>query len=162
MPRKKIVREPVEKLSSDAIVEITEDSSSDEESDLTPIVKPKPVKKPRTPKQLANDQRLRDLKKKKKVVEPVNELDVTAHPVKPVPIADVDPEDKPMTARQMKAYMAQMNAKPKEAPVKKPRKKRATKEEMATRKSEKVVMETPTPPPPPPPLVRSKPQIMFV
>jgi len=156
MPRKKIVREPVEKLSSDSIVEITEDSSSEEE-DTIPMIKPKPVKKPRTPKQLANVQRLRDLKKKKKVAEPVNELDVTAHPVKPVPVADVDSEDQPMTARQMKAYMAQMNAKPKEAPVKKPRKKRATKEEMATRKSEKVVMETPVAPPQPPPLVRSKP-----
>ena len=158
MARKKIVREPVEKLSSDAIVEITEDSSSEEESDLTPIVKPKPVKKPRTPKQLANDQRLRNLKKKK-VVEPVNELDVTAHPVKPVPVADVDPDDKPMTARQMKAYMAQIN---KPLPVKKPRKPRATKSEMAARKVEKVVNETPVAPPPPPPLIRAKPQMMFV
>ena len=158
MARKKIVREPVEKLSSDAIVEITEDSSSEEE-DTIPMIKPKPVKKPRTPKQLANDQRLRDLKKKKKVVEPVNELDKTTHPVKPVPIADVDPDDKPMTARQMKAYMAQIN---KPLPVKKPRKPRATKSEMAARKVEKVVNETPVAPPPPPPLVRAKPQIMFV
>jgi|TARA_R110000787_G_scaffold144194_1_gene257888 hypothetical protein len=158
MARKKIVREPVEKLSSDNIVEITEDSSSEEESDLTPIIKPKAVKKPRTPKQLANDQRLRDLKKK--VAEPVNELDKTTHPVKPVPIADVDPEDKPMTARQMKAYMAQMNQ-PKPM-VKKPRKPRATKADMAARKVEKVVNETPVTPPPPPPLVRAKPQMMFV
>ena len=159
MARKKIVREPVEKLSSDAIVEITEDSSSEEEDTIPMIKKPK-AKKPRSAKQLANDQRLRDLKKKKKVVEPVNELDKTTHPVKPVPIADVDPDDKPMTARQMKAYMAQMNQ-PKPV-VKKPRKPRATKEEMATRKSEKVVMEKPVAPPPPPPLKRAPPQMMFV
>ena len=156
MGRKKIVREPVEKLSSDNIVEITEDSSSEEEADLTtPIVKPKPVKKPRTAKQLANDQRLRDRKKKK--VEPViDEMDISTHPVKPVAI---DEDDKPLTARQMKAYMAQMNQ-PKEAPVKKPRKPRATKSEMAARR--KVVAETPTPPPPTPQLVRSKPEMLFV
>ena len=152
MPRKKIIREPVEKLSSDAIVEITSDSSSDEE-DNVPMIKP--VKKPRTAKQLLNDQRLRD-STKKKVIEPVNELDSTTHPVKPVPVADVDPDDKPMTARQMKAYMSQMNTKP---VVKKPRKPRATKEEMATRKSEKNVKESTLTPPP---LVRTKPELLFV
>ena len=154
MPRKKIIREPVEKLSSDAIVEITSDSSSDEE-DNVPMIKP--VKKPRTAKQLANDQRLRDRKKKV-----VNELDSTTHPVKPVPVADVDPDDKPMTARQMKAYMAQMNAKEAPVPVKKPRKPRASKAEMAARKSENVVIETPPTPPPPTPLKRAKPEMLFV
>ena len=161
MTRKKIVREPVEKLSSDAIIEITDDSSSEEE-DTAPMIKPKAVKKPRTPKQLANDQRLRDLKKKK-VAAADESLDVSTHPVKPVSVAEVDPDDKPMTARQMKAYMAQMNAKEAPVPVKKPRKPRASKAEMAARKSEKIVNETPVaPPPPPPPLVRAKPQMMFV
>ena len=153
MPRKKIIREPVEKLSSDNIVEITEDSSSDEEEDTTPIVKPKPVKKPRTAKQLANDQRLRDRKNKKVVAD--ESLDVSTHPVKHVSVA-IDEDDKPLTARQMKTYMAQMNAKP--APVKKPRKPRATKSEMEKRKAEKVVIETL----PPPALVRSKPEMLFV
>ena len=157
MARKKIVREPVEKLSSDAIVEITEDTSSEEEDTIPMIKKPK-AKKPRSAKQLANDQRLRDLKKKKKVVEPVNELDKTTHPVNPVPVIDED--DKPMTARQMKAYMAQMNQ-PKPV-VKKPRKPRASKAEMAARKSEKVINESPVAPPPPPPLKRAPPQMMFV
>jgi hypothetical protein len=147
MPRKKIIREPVEKLSSDAIVEITSDSSSDEE-DNVPMIKP--VKKPRTAKQLANDQRLRDRKKKV-----VNELDSTTHPVKPVPVADVDPDDKPMTARQMKAYMAEMNQ-PKPV-VKKPRKPRASKADMAARKSEKIVKESTLTPP-----VRTKPELLFV
>ena len=148
MPRKKIVqKQPIEKLSSDAIVEITEDSSSDEE-DNVPMIKP--VKKPRTAKQLANDQRLRDRKKKV-----VNELDSTTHPVKPVPVADVDPDDKPMTARQMKAYMSQMNQ-PKPV-VKKPRKPRASKADMAARKSEKIVKESTLTPP-----VRTKPELLFV
>ena len=161
MTRKKVIqKQPIEKLSNDAIVEITESSSSEEE-DTAPMIKPKPVKKPRTAKQLANDQRLRDRKKKKVVDE---SLDVSAHPVKkPVSVADVDPEDKPMTARQMKAYMAQMNAKEAPVPVKKPRKPRASKAEMAARKSEKIVNETPVaPPPPPPPLKRAPPQILFV
>ena len=158
--KKKIIREPVEKLSSDNIVEITESSSSEEEeSDLTPIIKPKAVKKPRSAKALANDQRLRDRKKK---VEPViDEMDISTHPVKSVPVAEVDDEDKPATTRQLKALMAQMNAKPE--PVKKPRKPRATKVEMEKRKAEKVVIETPPPTPPPPtPLKRAPPQMMFV
>jgi len=158
MGRKKVIqKQPIEKLSSETIVEITEDSSSEEEgyTEETPIVKPK-TKKPRTAKQLENDQRLRDRKKKK--VEPViDEMDISRHPVKPVAI---DEDDKPLTARQMKAYMAQMNQ-PKEAPVKKPRKPRATKSEMAARR--KVVAETSTPvAPPPPALVRSKPEMLFV
>lgn len=155
MGRKKIMRQPVEKLSSDAIVEITEDSSSEEE-DTAPMIKPKPVKKPRTPKQLANDQRLRDLKKKK--VEPViDEMDISTHPVKPVSVAEVD--DKPLTKKEMLELMAQMNTKPE--PVKKPRKPRATKKEMEQRKAEKVVIETP-PTPPPTPLKRSPPEMLFV
>ena len=155
MARKKIVREPVEKLSSDNIVEITEDSSSEEEEDTAPMIKPKAVKKPRTPKQLANDQRLRDLKKEK--VEPVidESLDVSTHPVKPVSVA----EDKPLTKKEMLELMEQMNQ-PKPV-VKKPRKPRATKAEMEKRKAEKVVVETPVAPPPTP-LKRAKPEMLFV
>jgi len=137
-------------------VEITESSSSEEESDLTPIIKPKAVKKPRSDKQLANDQRLRDRKKK---VEPViDEMDISTHPVKPVSVAEVD--DKPLTKKEMLELMSQMNQ-PKPV-VKKPRKPRASKAEMAARKSEKIVNETPPPPPPPPPLKRAPPQMMFV
>ena len=157
MARKKIVRQPVEKLSSDAIIEITEDSSSEEEEDTAPMIKPKTVKKPRSAKALANDQRLRD--RKKKVVADES-LDISTHPVKPVPVAEVDDEDKPATTRQLKALMAQMNqSKP---VVKKPRKPRASKAEMAARKSENVVIETPVAPPPPTPLKRAPPQMMFV
>ena len=152
MPRKKIIREPVEKLSSDNIVEITEDSSSDEESDLIPIIKPSKTKRPRSAKQLLNDQRLRD--RKKKVIEPVNELDETTHPVKK-PVAVAIDEDKPLTKKEMFELMEQMNAKPE--PVKKPRKPRATKKEMAARKSEKIVKESTLTPP-----VRTKPELLFV
>ena len=152
MPRKKIIREPVEKLSSDAIVEITEDSSSEEE-DTIPMIKPKPVKKPRTAKQLINDQRLRDRKNKKVVAD--ESLDVSTHPVKPVSVAES--EDKPLTKKEMLELMSQMNTKP--APVKKPRKPRATKSEMEKRKAEKVIMEPVAPPPPA--LVRSKPDILW-
>lgn len=158
MPTKKIIRSPVEKLSSEAIVEITEDSSSEEEDDTALMIKPK-VKKPRTAKQLANDQKLRDRKKAKVADE---SLDVSTHPVNPISLA-IDDDDKPLTARQMKAYMTQMNQS-KPAPVKKPRKPRATKAEMAARKSEKVVIETPVAPPPtppPPPLKRAKPEMMW-
>jgi len=158
MARKKIVRQPVEKLSSDAIIEITEDSSSEEE-DTAPMIKPKPVKKPRTAKQLANDQRLRD-KKNKKVEPVIDEMDISTHPVKPVSVA-IDENDKPLTKKEMLELMEQMNAKPE--PVKKPRKPRATKKEMEQRKAEKVVIETPpTPPPPPTPLKRSPPEMLFV
>lgn len=158
MGRKKIVREPVEKLSSETIVEITEDSSSEEEEDNVPMIKPKPVKKPRTEKQLANDQRLRDRKKKK--VEPViDEMDISTHPVKPVPVA-INEDDKHLTKKEILELMEQkMNAKPE--PVKKPRKKRATKAEMAARKSEKVVVETPLPTPPPTPQRIAPPQMLF-
>ena len=159
MTRKKIIqKQPIEKLSSDAIVEITESSSSEEESDLTPIIKPKAVKKPRSDKQLANDQRLRDRKKK---VEPViNDMDIVNTPSKTCSCSRLY-EDKTINkANEMHELMSQMNQ-PKPV-VKKPRKPRASKAEMAARKSEKIVNETPPPPPPPPPLVRAKPQMLFV
>ena len=58
----------------------------------------------------------------------------------------------------MNAYNMTQN-KPKPAPVKKPRKPRATKAEVAARKAERVVVE---PPPPPTQLTRAKPEMLFV
>ena len=159
MPQKKIIREPVEKLSSDNIVEITEDSSSEEED--VPMVKP--VKKERTPAQNAATQKMlatrrrNKLAKLAKVADPSLD-DVNAHPVKAV--AFQDELDKPMTGRQLKAFVEQMHV-PKPAPVKKPRKPRATKAEVAARKAERVVIE-PAAPPPPTPFTRSKPEMLFV
>lgn len=158
MPQKKIIREPVEKLSSEAIIEITEDSSSDEECDV-PMVKP--VKKERTPAQNAATQKMLATRRRNKlaklakvVVDP--SLDVIVNPVKSVAVEDDD--DKPLTGRQLKAFVEQMHV-PKPSPVKKPRKPRATKAEVAARKAERVVVETPAPPPP---LTRAKPEMLFV
>jgi hypothetical protein len=151
MPQKKIIREPVEKLSSDNIVEITEDSSSDEEEDVSMIKKP--AKKERTAAQIAATQKMLATRRRNKEAKMAkvadDSLDVSVHPVKSVAVEDDD--DKPMTNRQMKVFMAQMNnSKP--APVKKPRKPRAT-------KAERVVVETSAPPPTP---KQAKPDMLFV
>jgi len=159
MPQKKIIREPVEKLSSEAIIEITEDSSSDEEEDV-PMVKP--VKKERTPAQVAATQKMLATRRRNKLAKMAKvadqSLDVIVNPVKSVAVEDDD--DKPATNRQLKAIIAQMTA-PKPAPVKKPRKPRATKAEVAARKAERIVIE-PAAPAPPPPLTRAKPEMLFV
>jgi len=159
MPQKKIIREPVEKLSSEAIIEITEDSSSEEEEDV-PMVKP--VKKERTPAQVAATQKMLATRRRNKLAKMAKvadqSLDVIVNPVKSVAVEDDD--DKPATNRQLKAIIAQMTA-PKPAPVKKPRKPRATKAEVAARKAERIVIE-PAAPAPPPPLTRAKSEMLFV
>jgi len=160
MPQKKIIREPVEKLSSEAIIEITEDSSSDEEEDV-PMIK-KPAKKERTPAQVAATQKMLATRRRNKLAKMAKvadqSLDVIVNPVKSVAVEDDD--DKPATNRQLKAIIAQMTA-PKPAPVKKPRKPRATKAEVAARKAERIVIE-PAAPAPPPPLTRAKSEMLFV
>jgi len=159
MPQKKIIREPVEKLSSEAIIEITEDSSSDEEEDVPMI---KPAKKERTPAQVAATQKMLATRRRNKLAKMAKvadqSLDVIVNPVKSVAVEDDD--DKPATNRQLKAIIAQMTA-PKPAPVKKPRKPRATKAEVAARKAERIVIE-PAAPAPPPPLTRAKSEMLFV
>jgi len=157
MPQKKIIREPVEKLSSEAIIEITEDSSSEEEDDA-PMVKP--VKKARSAKQVAATQKMLATKlrnkeaKLAKVADP--SLDVIVTPVKSVAVED----DEIKFARLMNTYkMKHDDSKP--APVKKPRKPRATKAEVAARKAERIVIE-PAAPAPPPPLTRAKSEMLFV
>ena len=149
MPQKKIIREPVEKLSSETIVEITESSSDEEGDDTAPMIKP--VKKERTAAQIASTKKMIESRRRNKLAKQqkiADSLDVTTHPAKE--------NDDDKFARQMDAYMAQ---KPKPAPVKKPRKPRATKAEVAARKAERVVNETPAPPPP---LTRAKPEMLFV
>ena len=159
MPQKKIIREPVEKLSSEAIIEITEDSSSDEEEDVPMI---KPAKKERTPAQVAATQKMLATRRRNKLAKMAKvadqSLDVIVNPVKSVAVEDE--LDKPMTGRQLKAFVEQMHdSKP--APVKKPRKPRATKAEVAARKAERIVIE-PAAPAPPPPLTRAKSEMLFV
>ena len=155
MARKKIIREPVEKLSSEAIIEITESSSSEEEDDV-PMIK-KPVKKERTAAQIASTKKMLESRRRNKLAKLAKvadqSLDLTTHPAKSVAVEDDDEK----FVRQMNTYMSQN--KPKTAPVKKPRKPRATKAEVAARKAERVVNETPAPPPP---LTRAKPDMLFV
>ena len=131
MPKKKIVRKPIEKLSEREHIEVIEDSSSSEEEfdEIPPppkLVKEKP-KKERSAKQLANDQRLRDAaaarkagksapaKKEVTFDTPLHGGDV----VKETP--QQDPDDKPLTMKQYKALIASQKAevKPKRKYVKK-------------------------------------------
>ena len=119
MAKKKIVRKPIEKLSEkEAIVEIEDSSSEEEVEDVLPdIVVPPPSKltkqkRERSPAQLANDQRLRDLAKARKAKKNDLSLDTTLYKGTPIkktpktePEADLDPDDKPMTVKQMKAFM---------------------------------------------------------
>lgn len=124
MPKKKIVRKPIEKLSEREHIEVIEDSSSSEEEfDDIPapakLVKEKP-KKERSAKQLANDQRLRDAAAARKAGKsaPAKKevtLDTTQHG------GEEDPDDKPMTMKEYKALLASQKAevKPKRKYVKK-------------------------------------------
>ena len=187
MPRKKVVRQPIEKLKDEAIV--IEDSSSDEEEiDLAPPptpVEPKNTEKPkrqRSAKQLANDQRLREraaARKKAKSDAPVEEPKVempepvaepVAEPEKPKPkrgrpkkvvikeepksVAEEDPDDKPLTKKQM---MELLSAHKQTAPVDKPKRGRPK----GSTAPKKVA---PTPPPTPQPQQPQyvKPQMMWV
>ena len=117
----KHTKKTVEKLSekeNDVII----DSSSDEEEDTPLITPPVKVKKERTEKQKqatiklmeANKLR-REAKREAKKVAPVIQAPIIQEPIIQEPIQAND-EDKPMTAKQLKAYMESLK------PVKKPRK----------------------------------------
>ena len=171
MPKKKIVRKPIEKLSEKENILEIEDSSSEEESEVEVPPPPKltkSVNKPkrvRTPAQLANDQRLRDLakarkaKKIDKVIDNDLSLDTTLYkgtPIKKTPKTEpeqyLDPDDKPMTVKQMKAFMqSQQHAEP---AIVKPKRKYNKKIKEAVAPTQAP---TPTPPPSPQP-----PYMMFV
>ena len=161
MAKKKIVRKPIEKLSEkEAIVEI-EDSSSEEEveDELPDIVVPPPSKltkskRERSPAQLANDQRLRDLAKARKAKKNDLSLDTTLYKGTPIkktpktePEPDLDPDDMPMTVKQMKAFM--QSQKHVEPVVVKPKRKY----------NKKIKEQAPAPTPPPSP---QPPQMVFV
>jgi hypothetical protein len=163
--KKSIVRKPIEKLSEKEAVVLIEDSSSEEED--TEIEAPPKIvkeKKPRTAKQLANDQRLREAAEarrnaKNKVVEDVAvPKQIKKEKVKkekpapePAPIAVEDPDDKPLTMKQYKALMAAQ--KPAEPKPKRPYKKR----------EKKTAPPAPTPPPTPTASVPNPPpQMLFV
>ena len=124
--KKKVVRKPIEKLSEREQIEVIEDSSSsDEDFDEIPPPTPPPtpvevapakVKKPPSEKQLAYYKKMRERaaeKRKAKSTEAkaaidnaINEMDISTHPVKAKPIVEEDPDDKFMTKKEMKKYLA--------------------------------------------------------
>jgi len=154
--KKKVVRKPIEKLSEREQIEVIEDSSSsDEDFDEIPPPTPPPtpaqaaptgvvevapakVKKPPSEKQLAHYKKMRERaaeKRKAKSTEAkvaidnaINEMDISTHPVKakPLPIVEEDPDDKPVTKKEWKEYLASQKEKapaPEPAPVVKPKRK---------------------------------------
>jgi len=143
--KKKVVRKPIEKLSEREQIEVIEDSSSsDEDFDEIPPPPPVPtgvvevapakVKKPPSEKQLAHYKKMRERaaeKRKAKSTEAkvaidnaINEMDISTHPVKAKPIVEEDPDDKFMTKKEMKKYLAsQKEEAPAPAPVVKPKRK---------------------------------------
>ena len=156
--KKKVVRKPIEKLSEREQIEVIEDSSSsDEDFDEIPPPTPVPtgvvevapakVKKPPSEKQLAYYKKMRERaaeKRKAKSTEAkaaidnaINEMDISTHPVKAKPIVEEDPDDKFMTKKEMKKYLASQKEEapaPAPAPVVKPKRKytkRAKKEPAA-------------------------------
>ncbi len=156
--KKKVVRKPIEKLSEREQIEVIEDSSSsDEDFDEIPPPTPVPtgvvevapakVKKPPSEKQLAYYKKMRERaaeKRKAKSTEAkaaidnaINEMDISTHPVKAKPIVEEDPDDKPVTKKEMKKYLASQKEEapaPAPAPVVKPKRKytkRAKKEPAA-------------------------------
>ena len=150
MAKKKIVRKPIEKLSEKEHIEVIEDSSSEEEEDIPAppkLVKEKP-KRQRSAKQLANDQRLRDMAAARKASKE-KPIKSEPEPIKETP--QQDPDDKPLTMKEYKALLASQKTEEKPAEPKPKRKytKRAKQEAPAP---------TPTPSPTPPP----KPNMMFV
>lgn len=165
MPKKKIVRKPIEKLSEKENILEIEDSSSEEESEVEVPPPPKLTKsvnkqkRVRTPAQLANDQRLRDLAKARKAKKDNLTIDTTLYkgtPIKKTPKTEpeqyLDPDDKPMTVKQMKAFMqSQQHAEP---AIVKPKRKYNKKIKEAVAPTQAP---TPTPPPSPQP-----PYMMFV
>jgi len=144
--KKKVVRKPIEKLSEREQIEVIEDSSSsDEDFDEIPPPTPPPtpievapakVKKPPSEKQLAYYKKMRERaaeKRKAKSTEAkaaidnaINEMDISTHPVKAKPIVEEDPDDKFMTKKEMKKYLASQKEEapaPAPAPVVKPKRK---------------------------------------
>lgn len=145
------MRKPIEKLSEKEHIEVIEDSSSEEEEDIPAppkLVKEKP-KRQRSAKQLANDQRLRDMAAARKAgkAKPEVTLDTTLYkgePIKETP--QQDPDDKPLTMKEYKALLASQKTEPK------------PKRKYTKRAKQEAPAPTPTPSPTPP----QKPNMMFV
>jgi hypothetical protein len=157
MPKKKVIRKPVEKLSyKEEVVEIVE-SESDTDSDTDseeviqinrPAPKKAPAKKERSEAQKAATSRMLAAKAKKKEVK----MDTTLHagePVKPAP--PVEEDDKPLTMRQYKALMKEKAEKVVAAETKPKRKY-----------TKRAKPPTPAPTPAPSPQPQQVPSMIFV
>lgn len=158
MPKKKVVRKPVEKLSyKEEVVEIMEsESDTDSDTDTEEVIqvkRPAPkkpaVKKERTAAQKAATARMLAAKAKKKEVK----MDTTLHngePVKPAPPV-VEEDDKPLTMRQYKALMKEKAEK--EVPADTKPKRKYTK---------RTKPQAPPPTPTPSPQPQQIPSMIFV
>jgi hypothetical protein len=158
MPKKKVVRKPVEKLSyKEEVVEIMEsESDTDSDTDTEEVIqvkRPAPkkpaVKKERTAAQKAATARMLAAKAKKKEVK----MDTTLHngePVKPAPPV-VEEDDKPLTMRQYKALMKEKAEK--EVPADTKPKRKYTK---------RTKPQAPPPTPTPSPQPQQVPSMIFV
>ena len=158
MPKKKVIRKPVEKLSyKEEVVEIMEsESDTDSDTDTEEVIqvkRPAPkkpaVKKERTAAQKAATARMLAATAKKKEVK----MDTTFHngePVKPAPPV-VEEDDKPLTMRQYKALMKEKAEK--EVPADTKPKRKYTK---------RTKPQAPPPTPTPSPQPQQIPSMIFV
>ena len=110
MPRKKVIRKPIEKLSEKESITIIEDSdsSSEEEAfDETPeVVIPKPVKKPRTQKQIDATAKMLETRKRNKEMKTAVSVPIVKEEEKPEPVVS-DPDDIALTVKAYKALISQ-------------------------------------------------------
>ena len=150
---RKVVRKPVEKLSENENVMVIdssseEEDSSDEEIFIPEIPKQNVVAKPsnKVPCDICGKEFSKGGFRMHRISCEKKQGSVAPAPVAPVKksvvIQDIDDDDKPMTARQMKAFLAAQNA----PVVKKPRKPYTRKP-----KVEPAPPTTPAPTPPPTP-----------
>lgn len=173
MPRKKVVKEPLEKLKDEVVLEIIEDSSGEEDNAIT-VTKgnevisemsvadikadlPKPVRKKRvlTEEQKAKMKAGREKKKAEKALQaPKKEKKVApiiASNLEPPPMEAPAPPKEEQMPNWFKAYLATQKPEPvKEAPAKKPRGRPAGKKDSKPRakKQSNVAPEEVVLPPP--------------
>ena len=112
MPRKKVIRKPIEKLSEKESITIIEDSdsSSEEESfdEIPEVVIPKPIKKPRTQKQIDATAKMLETRKRNKEAKMKTAVSVpiVKEEEKPEPFVS-DPDDIALTVKAYKALISQ-------------------------------------------------------
>jgi len=110
MPRKKVIRKPIEKLSEKESITIIEDSdsSSEEESfdEIPEVVIPKPIKKPRTQKQIDATKKMLETRKRNKEMKTAVSVPIVKEEEKPKPVVS-DPDDIALTVKAYKALISQ-------------------------------------------------------